>query len=213
MERKQTPQHERRSITMTELRVGNSDDDAEQPIIEGYASVFDKWSQELGGMFPFKEKVMPGAFRETITKDDIRALFNHNPDYVLGRNKAGTLQLTEDENGLKVRITPPKTQWAKDLITSISRGDITQMSFGFLVEKDKWIVSSGEEVDTRELHKVKLFDVSPVTFPAYLDTEVGIRSTLALYEKQLKEAADSRNKAKQHAQLKLQKIKIEMEDL
>jgi len=209
MERKHSTQHERRSITMNELRV--SGDDGDEPVIEGYASVFDKWSQELGGMFPFREKVMRGAFSESIGKDDIRALFNHNPDFVLGRNKSGTLHMHEDENGLKVRITPPKTTWAKDLMTSISRGDITQMSFGFLVEKDKWIVSSADEVDTRELHKVKLFDVSPVTFPAYLDTEVGIRSTLALYEAQLKEAHDSREKAKQHARLKLQKIKLENE--
>ena len=185
-----------RMLPMTELRVDNSD----SPLIEGHAAVFDQWSEALGGMFPFKEKVSRGAFKESIKKDDIRALFNHDPNYVLGRNKAGTLELEEDDIGLKVTILPPETTWAKDLVECIRRGDISQMSIGFIVEEDKWSTEKG--VDTRELIKVKLFDVSPVTFPAYTQTDVGVRAmeSYSCYKDELRSAAEEAEKSKKKAQ-------------
>lgn len=158
-------------LPLKEIRVSESEDGA---VIEGHAAVFNSWSETLGGIFPFKEKVRKGAFNESIGRDDIRALFNHDPNYVLGRNRAGTLELVEDDVGLRVRITPPDTSWAKDIVTSIRRGDISQMSIGFVVEEDKWSTEDG--IDTRELRKVQLFDVSPVTFPAYTATDVGVRA-------------------------------------
>ena len=112
-----------RMLPLTELRIADSESGS---VIEGHAAVFDSWSETLGGIFPFKEIVRKGAFNESIGKDDIRALFNHDPNYVLGRNRAGTLELVEDEIGLKVRIIPPDTSWAKDIQISIRRGDITQ---------------------------------------------------------------------------------------
>ena len=160
----------------------------------------------MGGIFPFKEKVRSGAFVDSIAKDDIRALFNHDPNYVLGRNRANTLELMEDSVGLKVRIYPPNTSWAKDLATSIRRGDINQMSIGFVVEEDEW--SSVDGIDTRELKKVRLFDVSPVTYPAYTSTDVGIRA-MQEYEgykaeqrTKEKEADAAIQKAKDKAKLK-----------
>lgn len=159
-------------LPLTELRIRN--EESGKRIIEGHAAVFDSWSETLGGMFPFKEIVRQGAFAESIQKDDILALFNHDPNYVLGRNKAGTLELTEDEVGLCVRILPPDTGWARDLQTSIDRGDISQMSIGFVVEEDEWSTANG--IDTRELKRVQLFDVSPVTYPAYTATDVGVRA-------------------------------------
>ncbi|MCM1440249.1 MAG: HK97 family phage prohead protease [Roseburia sp.] len=163
---------ELRMLPMKELRIAEADGGGS--IIEGHAAVFDSWSETLGGIFPFKEIVRKGAFNESIGKDDIRALFNHDPNYVLGRNRAGTLELVEDDIGLRVRITPPDTSWAKDIQTSIKRGDITQMSIGFIVEDDKWSTEDG--MDVREIRKVQLFDVSPVTFPAYTATDVGVRA-------------------------------------
>ena len=172
---------ERRSVTLKELRINEmTEGENKHPQIIGYASVFDSWSEELGGAFPFREKVIPGAFAESIVHDDIRALFNHDPNFVLGRNKAGTLELSEDQKGLLVKITPPETQVGKDLLVSIKRGDITQMSFGFIVLQDVWHESNG--MDVRELIKVKLFDVSPVTFPAYAQTECNIRSVSDVYK-------------------------------
>lgn len=202
---------ERRSVVLKELRVLESTaENPSEPVIEGYAAVFDSWSESLGGNDPFIEKVCKGAFEQTIQEDDIRALFNHDPNYVLGRNKAGTLSLQEDDKGLLVRITPPNTQWAKDLLVSIARGDITQMSFGFTVELDRWSYEEGKDV--RELLKVRLFDVSPVTFPAYTQTECGLRSldevlkshNVVIQEKNKQKSEENRKKL---ASLK-QKIKF-----
>lgn len=145
--------------------------DSEEPKITGHAAVFNQWSEDLGG---FREIIRPGAFAKTIKEADVRALFNHDPNYVLGRNKAGTLRLEEDKKGLAIEIDPPDTQWARDLTTSIQRGDIDQMSFGFRTVKDKW--GDDGETNQRELLEVELFDVSPVTYPAYPQTSVGVRS-------------------------------------
>ena len=195
---------ERRTITLKELRVVDSlSDESTEPAIDGYASVFDSWSEELGGNQPFRERVIKGAFEETIQNDDIRALFNHDPNYVLGRNKAGTLTLEEDDKWLHVRITPPDTQWAKDLLVSIKRGDITQMSFGFTVILDRW--NYEDNTDVRELLKVKLYDVSPVTFPAYTQTECGIRSA---YDNHQKEVVKAKELAKQKLDIRKQKLKF-----
>lgn len=154
-----------------ELRVEGDD----KPMIRGYAAVFNKLSVPL---FGFREKIAPGAFSKTVKKSDIRALWNHDPNYVLGRNKAKTLSLMEDDKGLFVEIEPPGAQWAKDLTESIKRGDVTQMSFGFRTIKDDWLHEEGKE-SIRTLLEVELFDVSPVTFPAYPQTSVKVRSILA----------------------------------
>lgn len=186
-----------RTLPIVELRVSGAD---EENFIEGHAAVFDSWSETLGGIFPFKEKVKRGAFTGSLDKDDIRALFNHDPNYVLGRNKAGTLQLKEDERGLFVKIFPPETAWAKDLRTSISRGDINQMSFGFTVEEDEWRYEDG--YDVRELRKVKLFDVSPVTFPAYTATDVGVRGMESYQEYRAQKEAEQQHADKKVAEAK-----------
>jgi len=151
-----------------ELRV--SDD--EHPRITGHAAVFDKWSDDLGG---FREKVRAGAFKKTIKEADVRALYNHEPNYVLGRNKSGTLKLSEDDTGLAIDIDPPDTQWAKDLQVSMRRGDVNQMSFGFQTVKDEWNNEDKSNIE-RELVEVKLFDVSVVTYPAYPQTNAQVRS-------------------------------------
>lgn len=202
---------ERRTITMHELRVVNGEADKPRKI-EGHAAVFNQWSETLGFWFPYKEKVMPGAFAETIEKDDIRALFNHDPNYVLGRNKSGTLELREDDQGLFVSITPPDTQWARDLMVSIERGDITQMSFGFEVISDRWGLEEG--MDVRELHKVKLYDVSPVTFPAYPQTDVGVRSAKEVYEAHIaQKRADEIQKSKQNIEILRKKLELKQKSI
>ncbi len=159
---------ERRTVKVTELRVMGDD---KSPKITGYAALFDTLSEELYGFF---ERIKPGAFAKTIKEADVRALFNHDANYVLGRTSAGTLSLEEDEKGLKFEIDPPDTQWARDLITSMKRDDINQMSFGFRTIRDEWI--SAKEKVIRTLVEVKLFDVSPVTFPAYPQTSAQVRS-------------------------------------
>jgi len=160
---------ERRCLPSAELRV---DDSGAAPKIIGYAAVFDVFT-DIGGMF--RERIQKGAFTKTIKEADIRALWNHNPDYVLGRNKAGTLRLWEDSKGLGYEINPPATSWANDLIASAKRGDVNQSSFGFTVNKQDIDYEKGE----RTLIDVTLYDVSPVTFPAYPTTSAQVRSAFA----------------------------------
>lgn len=163
---------ERRAFAVDSLKVETrGEGDAAKPVIRGYAAVFDKMSEDLGG---FREKISKGAFVETIKSADVRALWNHDPNYPLGRNGAGTLRLSEDSKGLLIEIDPPETTYANDLMISMRRGDVSQMSFGFFVRDEEWGKVDGENV--RTLRKVELFDVSPVTFPAYPDTSVAVRS-------------------------------------
>lgn len=153
----------------TEIR---ADDDNGN--IVGYAAVFNSLSEDFGG---WREIVRPGAFRKTINeKRDIRALWNHETSYVLGRTLNGSLALREDEQGLRAEIKPPDTQWARDLVTSVRRGDISQMSFGFRVVRDNWREDGNDTGTLRELLEVELYEVSPVTFPAYGATDVQVRA-------------------------------------
>jgi uncharacterized protein len=156
---------------------------ADNPEIVGHAAVFNEYTDIMW----WRERVMPGAFKKSIKEDDIRALFNHDSNYILGRNKSGTLTLKEDEVGLSVRIKPPDTQFAKDLVKLIERGDISQMSFAFQVVEDAWQYADDKEPDKRDLIKLRLFDVSPVTYPAYPTTDVSVRS----YEAWMKEKEDN----------------------
>lgn len=145
-------------------------DDAPAKIV-GYAAKFNTESNELGW---FREKILPGAFTKALADSDVRALWNHNSDYVLGRTKSGTLVLRQDDVGLWIEITPPDVQWARDLTVSIQRGDVDQMSFAFSDVTDRR-TDDGDSV-LRELLEIrKLYDVSPVTYPAYEDTEVYVR--------------------------------------
>jgi len=170
---KQKNDTELRTFEVTELRVDQGED--KKPVIKGYAAVFNKLSEDLGG---FREMVSPGAFKNTVAKDDIRALFNHDPNYVLGRTINDTLRMVEDDKGLAIEIDPPDTQWARDLMISIGRKDITQMSFGFRTLKDEWNNSDLKNI-IRKLVEAQLFDVSPVTFPAYPQTSVKVRDYLS----------------------------------
>lgn len=161
---------EHRTYVVDELRVAPKEGEAGK-MIRGHAAVFNKDSEE---MFGFTERIAPGAFTRTLKEGaDVRALFNHDPNVVLGRSKAGTLRMSEDKEGLAVEIDPPDTQAARDLLVSIERGDISQMSFGFRTIRDSW--HTEEKRMIRTLEEVELFDVSPVTFPAYPDTDVSAR--------------------------------------
>lgn len=142
------------------------------PRLVGYAAVFGQRTL----IWDYYEEIAPGAFRRALAEgQDVVALWNHDTNYVLGRRSAGTLHLEEDAHGLRVEIIPPNTQWARDLVESIRRGDVKQMSFSFRVPEggEEWYTEAGRLV--RRLVDVDLFDVSPVTFPAYPQTEIGVR--------------------------------------
>ena len=132
-------------------------------IIEGHAAVYGELSEDLGG---FRERIKPGAF-DNVLGNDVRAFFNHDPNFLLARTASGTLKLSTDKKGLKYSFAVPDTTAGRDLLVSMKRGDINQSSFAFTVEKDSWSESSkGTEI--RTIEKVsRLFDVSPVSIPAY----------------------------------------------
>lgn len=147
--------------------------------IRGLAAVYDSLSLNLGG---FREKIDRGAFDRAAAEDDVRALFNHDRNLVLGRSKAGagTLRLDPShERGLAIDIEElPNTSTARDLVELMKRGDVDQMSFGFSTVGDRWEEDDDGRI-IRTLEEVRLFDVSPVTFPAYPETEVEARGLLA----------------------------------
>lgn len=150
----------------------------EKPKIIGHAAVFDQLSEDFGG---WREKIAPGAFSKSIG-GDVRALFNHDPNLILGRTRAKTLRLTEDSKGLLAEIDPPDTETARSVMEAIRRGDVSQMSFGFRTVKQKWEEDMDKKIAVRTLVEVELFDVSPVTFPAYPQTDVGLREMRAFAE-------------------------------
>ena len=138
----------------------------------GYAAVFDKLSQNLGG---FVERIAPGAFRSTLKQADVRALYNHEPDHLLGRSAAGTLRMVEDDKGLRYEVDLPNTTLGRDVAELLRRGDISGSSFGFRTISDEWSETE-DGYPLRTLTETALRDVGPVTFPAYSDTEASLRA-------------------------------------
>lgn len=165
--------------------------DGEPAKIRGYAAVFNQLSEDLGG---FREQLATGAFSDAIGASDVRALINHDANLVIGRNKSGTLTMSEDAVGLRVEITPPDTQAARDLVELMKRGDVNQMSFAFTVSKeDQTWTRDGSGPWLRTIKKVsRLFDVSVVTYPAYPQTSAAVR---ALEDLQSAEAAKAQAEA------------------
>lgn len=166
------PARERRvySAPITVRALGN------KKLIRGTAAVFaPKRSADMGGWF---EEIDPKAFDKSLASPslDCVALWNHSTDHVLGRSTSGTLRLSTTASGLQYEIDPPNTQLANDLIELMQRGDIHQSSFGFYCIKDSWREENG--VYIRTVLKADLFDVSPVTFPAYPDATSGYRESL-----------------------------------
>lgn len=150
--------------------------------LAGYAAIFNSRSQDLGG---FIEELMPGCFDKVLASGpDVRCLFNHDNNLVLGRSTAGTLQLSSDHTGLWFTCQLPDTQCGRDVHALVSRGDISQCSFGFALTPgstdDDWneeTDSTGKKQMVRTIRNVsKLYDVSSVTSPAYLGTSVQARN-------------------------------------
>lgn len=167
---------ERRTHTV-EMRVKDAGYGKKSNVMDGYAANFNVLSENLGG---FREILMQGCFKDCLASSDVRGLFNHDPNLILGRNTSGTLRLSEDERGLHFEIDPPETSYAKDLEVSMKRGDVNQCSFGFRVAEngDSWAKDS-DGLWIRTITKVeRLYDVSPVTYPAYTQTSCAVRSML-----------------------------------
>ena len=149
---------------------------AEGRIIVGYAAKFERWSEPIMGWF--KEQIARDAFSECDVTDVIMC-FNHNIDSILARTTSGTLTLSTDDEGLRFEFEAPATTMGNDMLELVRRGDISKCSFKFTVEEDEWRYADKEnklEYDERTIRKIgKLYDVSLVVYPAYSDTEAGVR--------------------------------------
>lgn len=158
---------ERRATTNPpELRASDSG-----KVAKGYAALFNV-KADIGGFFT--ETILPGAFSDSIRSGDVRALIDHDSGRIIGRTAAKTLRLSEDAKGLAVEIDLPDTTDGRDLAVQLERGDISGMSFGFRVTHDEWDETG--PVPARTIHKIELFEVSAVAFPAYADTSLALRS-------------------------------------
>ena len=182
--------------------------DDEKQIVEGYALRFNKLSNDLGG---FVEEISPEALKEA-DLSDVRCLIDHDSSKVLGRTTSETLELNVDDEGLYFRCQLPNTTYAKDLYENIRLGNISNCSFGFILDDE-----DGDSFEKREdglfkrtLRKIRsLFDVSIVTYPAYNDTDVApaLRSIEAIKESEQAEV----RKAQQEEQRKIELAKVQLE--
>jgi HK97 family phage prohead protease len=167
-----------RRVNHVEFDVRDIDETSNGMTFRGYAAVFNSPSEPL----PFTEFIREGAFKRSLkSRNEIKMFVNHNTDRVLGSTRAGTLRLIEDSRGLLAEADLPPTTDGKDLSILMQRGDVNSMSFGFSVPAngDKWL-----DDNTRELHQVRLHEVSIVTgFPAYQATSAQVRSLELLSER------------------------------
>jgi HK97 family phage prohead protease len=126
------------------------------------------------------ERIRPGAFDRAIREDDVRGLFNHDPNHVLGRSGPGTLRLSVDSKGLRYEIDPPDTQTGRDVVAMLARGDVSGSSFSFAPTRTTWEEerdAKGNVTYVRYLEEIAMFDVGPVTFPAYTSASSGVRDS------------------------------------
>lgn len=206
-EKIKTEEVERRTFPVHEIRASRKGD---KQTFEGYAAVYNQYSQDLGG---WHEIIEPGFFDE-VMGDDVRCLLNHDVNFVLGRTKANTLELSSDDIGLFQRTFPPvvdpeSAQWAKDFMVTLRRGEIDQQSFGFIVKatwrgdpEDGYVWEAfGDKIIRRLLPNgcKRLLDVSPVTYPAYLQTNVSAttRSQFQEFQKSIHPQAREDGKQKE----------------
>lgn len=158
--------------------------------VSGYAALYNQkttladFENYDGKRFIFEEKIAPGAFTRALAEEqDVRLLFNHDPNLLLARTSSGTLALSENRKGLKVDADLPDTQLARDLTVLMERGDVTQMSFAFIV-RDEERSEKEDDKEVRVMRTVKdvdLYDVSAVTYPAYDKTSISVRDAIEAY--------------------------------
>jgi HK97 family phage prohead protease len=147
--------------------------DAGKAYISGYAAKYNVRSTMLG---TFREQILPGAFTRALKEQShpVVALWNHDPNYVLGSTRSGTLSVDTDDEGMRYSVEVPDTQLGRDLTTLISRGDVWGSSFAFVIGEESW----GKDEDGTALRSVVtvegVYDVSPVLTPAYEQATTGV---------------------------------------
>lgn len=196
-----------------QLELRSAGEGSKMPGLGGYTAMFNSLSEPLGFFEDFREKIAKGAFAKTITESDVRALFNHDPSNVLGRTRPeserNTLTLTEDDAGLEFEVAElPDNSTGRDVAEMVERGDVDGCSFGFRTVRDAWEYDTDEASDNdveaiRILLEVRLFDVGPVTYPAYPETTAEVRSKITGLRARRDASADTRSIAFRKHRLRL----------
>jgi hypothetical protein len=187
-----------------------------QRSIVGYASVFYRRGVEGTEYFladDIVERIHPGAFNRALSQgQDVAALFNHDASNILGRNTSGTLKLTSDSRGLAYEIEPAETTVFRDVVEHLRRGDVRGSSFAFTAGGDGVEWSEEDGLFVRNVKSVRgLYDVGPVTFPAYSASEAGLRSLALVQAERDQWVQNSDRRARQRlrvAKLKLMELGI-----
>ena len=205
VQRRFTPQ------TETRRKIEVRGEESERMKIVGYSAVFfrEGHPETAYRMFDdLEERILPGAFDRALKeKQDVRGLFNHDPSKILGRTKAGTVKLSIDDIGLRYEIDVPDTTAGRDTVESLKRGDVDGSSFAFLPVSTRWLEE--EDLLVREVVDLDLFDVGPVTYPAYEGSTSGVR---AAGMDDLKKAAEEYRAAKKREADKVE-VRLRMLDL
>ena len=171
---------ERRTIALPiELRAKK---ESSPDVVSGYAALFYD-SKDPGTQYQLWsgcfERIQPGAFDSALKRpDDVRCLFNHDPNQILGRSLSETLTLKVDSKGLYFECQLPNSPAGQTVREAIARGDVSGCSFSFDVLVATWTEanSGADEINYRDILDVALYDVGPVTFPAYVSTEIEVNS-------------------------------------
>jgi HK97 family phage prohead protease len=164
--------------------------------ITGTAAVYDSWTTIGGGSWAFREKITDSAFTESLKSTDVVATFNHDFNMPMARTESNSLEVWSDKMGLHYRFDAPNTNSGDDLLENVRNGNILGGSIMFSIEKNTWTWAEGDELDERVIEKGSLFELGPVTMPAYKDTSVSARSEKDSYDATLKEAKQDKEDAK-----------------
>lgn len=171
--------------------------DGQPPMIRGYAALFNVDSEDLGG---FRTRIMPGAFDRVVPGADVRLLVNHDPNLLLGRTASGTLKLSVDDRGLYFEGQPPQTDFATHYIEAIRRGDMTGCSFSCDWEPGQAVWN--DDFSIRTIKQLSaLYDVGPVTTPAFSQTSV------AAYD--LEQAKAAFNQSREAAAARRRRLRLQ----
>lgn len=144
--------------------------------VQGTPILYDRWAEIYDWWFgSYMERIAPGAATRAISEDDVRLLINHDANLVLARSTNGSLRSTEALDGVHMEAEMAPTSYARDLAVSMERGDVSQMSFSFVVENEDWD-SRPDGMWLRTITAIRLYDYSIVTYPAYEETEASLRA-------------------------------------
>lgn len=173
-----------------EFEIRTSEVTASNKKLVGYAVRWNSLSEVIWD--EFREQFAPGAFADSLAAGvDVRALYEHDYSQLLGRTQSGTLQLIQDDTGLRFELTPPDTQLGRDVLTLVERGDLSGMSFGFRALQEAWDI--GQSPYLRTITTAELTEITVTSMPAYPESAVEIaQRSLFTQHPQLRGASDNR---------------------